>query len=82
MELPHFLLEMSALLTLAVLLGLVARRVGIPLSVILVVVGVVAAAAGLTPEIGRLEGEERPASAAPGASESLRRWLFSCSCPC
>ena len=57
MELPRLLLEMSALLTLAVLLGLVARRVGVPLSVILVVVGFVAAAAGLTPEIGRLEGE-------------------------
>ena len=57
MELPRLLLEMSGLLTLAVLLGLVARRVGLPLSVILVVVGFVAAAAGLTPEIGRLEGE-------------------------
>jgi CPA1 family monovalent cation:H+ antiporter len=56
-ELPGLLLEISALLTLAVLLGLVARRVGVPLSVILVVVGFLATAIGLTPEIGRLEGE-------------------------
>ncbi len=57
MELPQLLLEMSALLTLAVLLGLLARRIGVPLSVILVVVGFLAAAVGLTPEIGRLQGE-------------------------
>ncbi|WP_164702390.1 sodium:proton antiporter [Modestobacter sp. KNN46-3] len=57
MELPHLLLEMSALLALAVMLGLLARRVGVPLSVVLVVVGFLAAAVGLTPEIGRLQGE-------------------------
>lgn len=57
MELPQLLLEMSALLTLAVLLGLLARRIGVPLSVVLVVVGFLAAAVGLTPEIGQLEGE-------------------------
>jgi CPA1 family monovalent cation:H+ antiporter len=57
MELPQLLLEMSALLALAVLLGLVARRIGVPLSVVLVVVGFLAAAVGLTPEVGRLEGE-------------------------
>ncbi|WP_346618371.1 sodium:proton antiporter [Blastococcus montanus] len=57
MELSTLLLEMSALLTLAVLLGLVARRIGAPLSVVLVVVGFLAAAVGLTPEMGRLEGE-------------------------
>ena len=57
MELPRLLLEISALLTLAVLLGLVARRARVPLSVILVVVGFLAAAAGLTPEVGHLEGE-------------------------
>ncbi len=57
MELPQLLLEMSALLALAVLLGLVARRMGVPLSVVLVVVGFLAAAVGLTPEIGRLQGE-------------------------
>jgi CPA1 family monovalent cation:H+ antiporter len=56
-ELPQLLLEMSALLTLAVLLGLLARRIGVPLSVVLVVVGFLAAAVGLTPEIGRLQGE-------------------------
>ncbi|MCZ2860675.1 cation:proton antiporter [Blastococcus sp. VKM Ac-2987] len=57
MELPRLLLEMSALLTLAVLLGLVARRIKVPLSVALVVVGFLAAAVGLSPEMGRLEGE-------------------------
>ena len=57
MELPHLLLEMSALLALAVMLGLVARRVGLPLSVILVVVGFLASASGLAPEIGRMDGE-------------------------
>ncbi len=57
MELPRLLLEISALLTLAVLLGLGARRVRVPLSVVLVVVGFAAAATGLSPEIGRLEGE-------------------------
>jgi CPA1 family monovalent cation:H+ antiporter len=56
-ELPWLLLEVSALLTLAVLLGLVARRVRVPLSVALVVVGFLAAAVGLTPEVARLEGE-------------------------
>jgi CPA1 family monovalent cation:H+ antiporter len=56
-ELPHLLLEMSALLALAVMLGLLARRIGVPLSVVLVVVGFLAAAVGLTPEIGRLQGE-------------------------
>ncbi|MDP9398809.1 MAG: sodium:proton antiporter [Actinomycetota bacterium] len=57
MELPRLLLEFSALLILAVLLGLAARRAQVPLSVILVVVGFLAAAAGITPEIGRVEGE-------------------------
>ncbi len=57
MELPRLLLEISALLTLAVLLGLASRRLRVPLSVILVAVGFLAAAAGLSPEIGRLEGE-------------------------
>ncbi|MGY2067046.1 cation:proton antiporter [Blastococcus sp. SYSU DS0619] len=57
MELPRLLLEMSGLLTLAVLLGLVARRIKVPLSVVLVVVGFLAAAVGLSPEMGRLEGE-------------------------
>ncbi len=57
MELPHLLLEMSALLALAVMLGLLARRIGVPLSVVLVVVGFLAAAVGLTPGIGQLQGE-------------------------
>lgn len=57
MELPRLLLEISALLTLTVLLSLGARRLRVPLSVVLVVVGFTGAAAGLSPEIGRLEGE-------------------------
>ncbi|MBA2416322.1 MAG: sodium:proton antiporter [Geodermatophilaceae bacterium] len=57
MELPQLLLEMSALLALAVMLGLVARRIRVPLSVVLVIVGFVAAAVGLAPEIGQLQGE-------------------------
>ncbi|MDQ3735704.1 MAG: sodium:proton antiporter [Actinomycetota bacterium] len=57
MELPQLLLEMSALLILAVLLGLLTRRIGVPLSVVLVTVGFLAAAVGLTPEIGQLQGE-------------------------
>jgi CPA1 family monovalent cation:H+ antiporter len=51
------LLEVSGLLILAVLMSLVARRTRVPLSVILVVVGFLAAAVGLSPEVGRLEGE-------------------------
>ena len=39
MELPRLLLEVSGLLILAVLLSLGARRIGVPLSVVLVVVG-------------------------------------------
>ncbi|MGY1712383.1 cation:proton antiporter [Geodermatophilus sp. SYSU D00758] len=57
MELPRLLLEVSGLLTVAVLLGLVARRVGLPHSVVLVVVGFAASAVGLTPGIGQLRGE-------------------------
>ncbi|MDT0275479.1 cation:proton antiporter [Blastococcus goldschmidtiae] len=57
MELPRLLLEGSVLLMVAVVLEPVARRVGIPLSVILVVVGFVASAAGLAPQIAQLEGE-------------------------
>jgi CPA1 family monovalent cation:H+ antiporter len=56
-ELPRLLLEMSGLLVVAVLMSLAARRTRIPLSVILVLVGFLAAAGGLSPEIGRLEGE-------------------------
>lgn len=51
------LLEVSALLTVAVLVGLAARRIRVPLSVVLVVVGFAAAAVGLSPQVGRLEGE-------------------------
>lgn len=57
MELSRLLLEVSGLLTLAVLLGLVARRISVPLSVILVVVGFLAGATGLGLDIGELEGE-------------------------
>jgi CPA1 family monovalent cation:H+ antiporter len=56
-ELSRLLLEISALLILAVLLSLAARRMRVPLSVVLVVVGFLAAALGLRPDIGRLEGE-------------------------
>ncbi len=57
MELPRLLLELAGLLALAVLMGLVARRLHMPLSAILVVVGFLASAVGLTPGIGQLEGE-------------------------
>ncbi len=57
MELPRLLLEVSGLLIVAVLLGLGATRIRVPLSVVLVVVGFLAAAVGLSPEIGRLQGE-------------------------
>ncbi len=50
-------LEASGLLAVAVLVGVVARRVRLPLSVVLVVVGIVAAAVGMSPGVGRLEGE-------------------------
>ncbi len=57
MELPRLLLEISALLLVAVFVSLAARRLRLPLSVILVVVGFVAAAVGLDLSVGRLEGE-------------------------
>ena len=57
MELPRLLLEVSGLLLLAVLLSLAARRIRVPLSVVLVVVGFLAAAVGASPHVGRLEGE-------------------------
>jgi len=56
-ELQSVLLEVSGLLALAVLLGLVARRVRLPLTVVLVVVGLLASAADVVPGVGRLEGE-------------------------
>ena len=51
------LLEASALLAVAVVVGLAARRIRVPLSVVLVVIGLLAATIGLTPQVGRLEGE-------------------------
>ena len=57
MELPRLLLEVSVLLILAVFLSLGARRLRVPLSVVLVAVGFLAAVVGLTPEIGTLEDE-------------------------
>jgi CPA1 family monovalent cation:H+ antiporter len=57
MELPRLLLELSALLTVAVLVGLVAQRMHVPLSVVLVAVGFLATASGADLEIGGLEGE-------------------------
>jgi len=56
-DLPGALLEVAGLLALAVLLGLLARRVHVPLTVVLVVVGVLASAAGVVPTVARLEGE-------------------------
>lgn len=57
MDLPQVLLEVAALLALAVAVGLVARRLRLPLSVVLVLVGLLISAVGLRPEVGRLEGE-------------------------
>ena len=57
MNLPDVVLEIAGLLALAVVLGLVARRVGLPLTAVLVVVAYVAAVAGLIPTVGQLEGE-------------------------
>ena len=57
MDLPGLLLELSALLVLAVVLSLAARRLRVPLSVVLVVVGFTAAAVGLDTDVGALEGE-------------------------
>ena len=57
MHLPDLLLEVAGLLALAVLLGLLARRISVPLTVVLVVVGVLASELGLSPTVGELEGE-------------------------
>jgi CPA1 family monovalent cation:H+ antiporter len=57
MDLPSLLLEICALLLVAVLVSLAARRLRVPLSVILVVVGFLAAAVGLDLGVARLEGE-------------------------
>ncbi len=57
MSLPRVLLDVSGLLILAVLLSLVARRVRLPLTVVLVVVGFLAAAVGIIPGLAELEGE-------------------------
>jgi CPA1 family monovalent cation:H+ antiporter len=56
-HLPEVVLEVSAILALAVVLGLVARRVHLPLTVVLVVVAFVASVAGVTPALGDLRGE-------------------------
>jgi len=55
-DLPGALLEVAGLLALAVLLGLFARRVHVPLTVVLVIVGFLASTAGVVPSVGRLEG--------------------------
>lgn len=57
MNLAEVLLEVAGLLALAVLLGLVADRVHVPLTVVLVVVGFLGSAAGVIPTVGELEGE-------------------------
>ena len=57
-NLARLLLELSLLLATAVLLGLLARRVRIPVTVVLTVVGFAAAALGGTLVVGeRLQGE-------------------------
>lgn len=55
--LPQAVLEVSGLLTLAVFLGLLARRVHVPLTVVLVVVALFASGLGLTPSIAEIGGE-------------------------
>lgn len=57
MSLPFVLLEVAGLLALAVLLGLLAKRVNVPQTVVLVVVGFLASAVGVIPTVGQLEGE-------------------------
>ena len=57
MSLTNALLEVSGLLTLAVLLGLLARRAHLPLTVVLVVVGFLASAVDVVPAVGQIEGE-------------------------
>ncbi len=56
-ELAHVVLQVAGLLALAVLLGLLARRVHLPLTVVLVVVAFIASAVGLVPTVGQLQGE-------------------------
>jgi CPA1 family monovalent cation:H+ antiporter len=56
-HLPAVVLEISAILALAVVLGIVARRVHLPLTVVLVVVAFIASVAGITPALGELRGE-------------------------
>lgn len=50
-------LEVSAILALAVVLGLLASRVHLPLTVVLVLVAFIASGAGITPALGDLDGE-------------------------
>lgn len=57
MSLTDALLEVAGLLALAVLLGLLAKRLRVPLTVVLVVVGFLASSTDLVPAVGRLEGE-------------------------
>jgi monovalent cation:H+ antiporter, CPA1 family len=55
--LPQAVLELSGLLTLAVFLGLLARRVHVPLTVVLVVVALIGSGLGLTPSVAEIRGE-------------------------
>ena len=57
MNLPDLVLEVAGLLAVAVVLGLLARRVNLPLTAVLVVVGYLASLAGVIPTVGRLQGE-------------------------
>jgi len=50
-------LEITAILALAVVLGLLAQRVRLPLTVVLVVVAFIASSAGIAPALGQLDGE-------------------------
>ncbi len=57
MSFPDVVLQVAGLLALAVLLSLVARRVHLPLTVVLVVVALAGSALGVAPEFARLDGE-------------------------
>jgi CPA1 family monovalent cation:H+ antiporter len=57
MHMSGVVLEVAAVLALSVVLGLLAQRVHLPLTVVLVVVAFVASTVGIAPALGELEGE-------------------------
>lgn len=74
MTLPDWMLQLSVLLAVAVVLGLLARRVGLPHTVVLAVLGFVAGS------VGRVFGFEIPLHGETFEklwySSSCRRWCF------